>query len=122
MRCGALMSFTAVKHRLIKADNILSLIAMQKSRKIRRGLEVWKELLPSIGVADLYRLISRIKRHAKVISCSPEHGNIALVLGYNSLRDRISTRVLLSSWVGKRSYRSIQLSGYSGRRVPAKIA
>ncbi len=94
---------------------------MQKRRQLRRRLEVWKELLPSIAISDLYRLISRIKRHAKVISCSSEHGQIALILGYNSLRDRISTRVLLSSWVGKRSYRSIQLSRYGGRRRSVEI-
>ena len=93
---------------------------MQRSRRLRRRLEVWKELLPSIGVSDLYRLICRIKRHAKVISCNSEHGRIALVLRYSSLRDRISTRVLLSSWVGKRSYRSIQLSGYGARKRTAK--
>jgi len=96
---------------------------MRKSRQLGRKLEVWKELLPSIGLSDLYRLICRIKRHAKVISCRFEHGNVALVLGYNSMRDRISTRVLLSSWVGKRSYHSTRLSSVGiKKRWPKRLS
>ncbi|RLI33572.1 hypothetical protein DRO53_05175 [Candidatus Bathyarchaeota archaeon] len=91
--------------------------ASKKKRSLKktvgRKLEVWKEILPSIGKAELYRLICRLKRHAKIFSCKMEKdGKIALILGYPSSRHRVNTRVLISSWVGKRSYTSRKLANY----------
>ncbi|WP_309492771.1 hypothetical protein [Candidatus Hecatella orcuttiae] len=87
-------------------------------RKVREKLEVWKEVFPSIGLAELYRLTCRLKRHAKIFSCRHENGKVTLILGYRTVRDRVSTRVLLSSWVGKRTYQSIRLPRFK----PAKIS
>jgi hypothetical protein len=82
-------------------------------RKVKQKLEVWKEILPSIGKAELYRLVCRLKRHARIFSCKIEQdGKISLILGYTSTRKRVNTRVLISSWIGKRSYNSYKLSNY----------
>jgi hypothetical protein len=81
-----------------------------RKRGYFKKLQIWKELLPPIGMAELHRLLCRLKRHAKVISWRNERDKIAVILGYNTMRDRINTRVLLSSWIGKRSYRSIELT------------
>jgi len=79
-------------------------------------------MVPSIGMSELYRLLGRLKRHAKVLSYDSEDGKIALVVGYASMRDRISTRVLLSSWVGKRTYRSVRMPQYRNVRKTGKLA
>ena len=85
-------------------------------RRLKRKLEVWKEILPSIGRAELYRLICRLKRHARIFSCRVERdGKVALILGYTSARKRVNSRVLISSWIGKRSYNSYRLPNYRGR-------
>jgi hypothetical protein len=82
-------------------------------RKVKQKLEVWKEILPSIGRAELYRLVCRLKRHARIFSCKIEQdGKISLILGYTSIRKRVNTRVLISSWIGKKSYNSYKLSNY----------
>jgi len=82
-------------------------------RKVKQKLEVWKEVLPSIGKAELYRLVCRLKRHARIFSCRVERdGKVSLILGYTSTRKRVNTRVLISSWIGKRSYNSYKLSNY----------
>ena len=86
-------------------------------KRVKSRLEVWREILPSIGRADLYRLICRLKRHAKIFSCKMEgDGKISLVVGYPSTRKRVNARVLISSWVGKRSYESQRLSNYRYRK------
>lgn len=86
------------------------------SRKVKQKLEVWKEILPSIGKAELYRLICRLKRHARIFSCRIERdGKVALILGYTSTRKRVNSRVLISSWVGKRSYMSYKLPNYKAK-------
>ena len=85
-------------------------------RGFKRKLEVWKEILPSIGRAELYRLICRLKRHARIFSCRIERdGKVALILGYASARKRVNSRVLISSWIGKRSYNSYRLPNYRVR-------
>ena len=92
-------------------------------KKVKRKLEIWKEMLPSIGKAELYRLICRLKRHAKIFSCRMEkNGKIALILGYPSTRHRVNTRVLISSWVGKRSFESYRLTGYKAKSELKKFS
>ncbi len=107
-----------IKHWLILQYGEVVLITLPKRRlgrikgQIRKRLEVWKEVLPSINMSELHRLICRLKRHATVLAYKYELGKVVLILGYNSLRQRISTRVLLSSWVGKRRCQSIRLRSF----------
>ena len=86
------------------------------SSRVKNKIEVWKEILPSIGVGDLYRLICRLKRHAKIFACRRENGKISLIVGYPSVRHRVNSRVIISSWVGKRSYESHRLKNFHGGR------
>ncbi|RLG92687.1 MAG: hypothetical protein DRO36_00590 [Candidatus Hecatellales archaeon] len=78
-------------------------------KRIREKIEVWKEIIPTIGKSEFYRLLGRLKHHAKILSYKPENGRIALIVSYPSFRERINGRVVLSSWIGKKNYQSVRL-------------
>jgi len=107
---GCLNILQSLNSSLYTLPTIKLVDIMHKKSSLKSKIEIWKEILPTIGKAELYRLLSRLKRHAKVLSCKAENGKIALTVSYYSFRDRINGRVILSSWIGKRNYYSVRLS------------
>jgi hypothetical protein len=79
-------------------------------KRIKQKIEIWKEILPTIGKSEFYRLLGRLKHHARILSYRPENGKIALIVSYPSFRERINGRVVLSSWIGRGNYQSIKLT------------
>jgi len=86
-------------------------------KKLKSKLEVWREILPPIRRIDLYRLKCRLKHYATIFSSRRENGHVVLLVGYDSYRSRVKSRVILSNWVGRKNYHSIKVSpGISHKR------
>ncbi|MGP3667834.1 MAG: hypothetical protein ACKD6N_04855 [Candidatus Bathyarchaeota archaeon] len=89
-------------HRGLKVGDV--------AQKLKGKLEVWREILPPLRKIELHRLKCRLKRYATIFSSRTRNGHLVLLVGYDSHKSRVKSRVILSNWVGKGNYQSIKVS------------
>lgn len=79
-------------------------------QKLKGNFEVWREILPPLRRIELHRLKCRLKRYATIFSSKVGNGHLVLLVGYDSRKSRVKSRVILSNWVGRGNYQSIKVS------------